>query len=61
MKYCPLTKEQCNKNCAWYREGDDECAISTLAYCVVGTYNEIMEEKELQENLFKADKKELSN
>ncbi len=28
MEWCPLTKEDCKKSCAWFREG--ECAIAVL-------------------------------
>lgn len=28
MEWCPLTKEDCKKSCAWFRE--DECAIAVL-------------------------------
>lgn len=61
MKFCPLTKEPCRNDCAWWREGDKDCTISVIGYVAVADYNEYMEKKELQENLYKTDKKELPN
>lgn len=61
MKLCPLTKQRCNPNCAWWREGDEECAVAVLTMVAVSEYNDFIEEKELQENLHKADKKGLPN
>lgn len=61
QKFCPLIKGPCRSDCAWWREGDEDCAVSIIGLVAVADYNEYMEEKELQDNLYKAEKKQLSN
>ena len=68
MKFCPLIKDYCRKDCAWYHEFDDtkdtDCAIKVIADVGVSEINLYVDEirdGELKENLHKPDKKELPN
>ncbi len=58
---CPITKEPCRSDCAWWREQDEACTIVVIGYVAVAEYNEYLEDKTLQENLYKADKNKLQN
>lgn len=57
MKICPLTKQRCNPNCAWYHTfedtGDTDCSVKVLADVAVAEFNAYFEENELQDNLHK--------
>lgn len=45
-KICPIIKQICNKNCAWYVKHQDLCAVILLAEDV----REIAEHIEAQQN-----------
>ncbi len=31
-KTCPLTRNQCNRSCAWFDDSESECAVLTLSF-----------------------------